>query len=39
MIALDNKGKRHEASGRRIEFIRETQTIKVDWATGASGSP
>lgn len=38
-IALDSKGKRHEASGRRIEFIRETQTIKVDWATGATGSP
>jgi lipopolysaccharide export system protein LptA len=35
----DNKGRRHEASGRRIEFIPATKTVKVDRATGASGSP
>lgn len=39
MIAQDNNGRRHEASGRRIEFIPATKTVKVDWATGASGSP
>ena len=39
MIAQDTEnGRRNEASGRRIEFIPKTQTVKVDWATGASGS-
>lgn len=38
MIAQDNdKGPRREASGRRIEFIPATRTVKVDWATGATG--
>ena len=35
----DKNGRRHEASGRRIEFIPATKTVKVDRATGASGSP
>jgi hypothetical protein len=28
---------RNESFGRRIEFIPATQTVKVDWATGATG--
>ena len=40
MIAQDtDQGARREASGRRIEFIPATKTVKVDWATGATGSP
>jgi len=36
-IAQDtDQGPRHEAAGRRIEFIPATRTVKVDWATGAS---
>lgn len=36
-IAQDSdQGPRHEAAGRRIEFIPATRTVKVDWATGAS---
>jgi hypothetical protein len=40
MIAQDtDQGTRREASGRRIEFIPSTRTVKVDWANGATGSP
>ena len=40
MIAQDtDQGARREASGRRIEFIPATKTVKVDWATGATGGP
>lgn len=40
MIAQDTEqGPRREASGRRIEFIPATRTVKVDWATGATGGP
>ena len=40
MIAQDtDQGRRNEASGRRIEFIPATKTVKVDWANGATGSP
>ena len=39
-IAQDtDQGTRREASGRRIEFIPSTRTVKVDWANGATGSP
>ena len=40
MIAQDTEqGPRREASGRRIEFIPATKTVKVDWASGATGGP
>jgi hypothetical protein len=40
MIAQDaDVGGRREASGRRIEFIPATKSVRVDWATGAVGSP
>ncbi len=38
MIAQDTDQGRREATGRRIEFIPATKTVKVDWANGATGS-
>ena len=36
-IARDaERGTRQETSGRRIEFIKSTNTVKVDWANGGS---